>query len=254
MAQDRGHDQGKTVDGKKRYIGVDLARTAALVAMVAYHFTYDLDLFGFVPRGTSTSGWFWWHARLTAGSFIFLAGLSLWLAHGQGIRWAAFLRRLGIILAAALAVTVVTHFALPGLTVFYGILHSIALSSVLALAVLRLPVLITLSIAAAVFWLPYIWTSPAFNGALVWTGLGTIRPITADFLPLFPWLAPMLAGVATGRALQHFARWRWLDWPQTPLLRRLAWPGQHSLGVYLIHQPILIGLVAGTAWLLPSLR
>jgi hypothetical protein len=117
----------------KRYHAVDIARTAALAGMVVFHFVYDLDLFGWVPRGTATQGWFWYHARLVAGSFIFLAGLSLWLAHGRGIRWSAFARRAAILALAAAAVTVATHFALPGLTIFYGILHSILVSSVVGL-------------------------------------------------------------------------------------------------------------------------
>jgi uncharacterized membrane protein len=232
-----------------RLIGLDLARTAALAAMVAYHFTYDLDILGLIPRGTATSGWFWWHARLTAGSFIFLAGVSLWLAHGQGIRWPAFWRRFGKIAAAALLVTVVTHFALPGLTIFYGILHSIAVSSLLGLAVLRLPALATLALAAAMAALPYAFTHPAFDGLMVWTGLGPTRPITADFLPLFPWAAPLLAGVAAGRLFSRFALWPGLDLPSTPTLRALAWPGRHSLAIYLIHQPVLIGGLTAWLWL-----
>jgi uncharacterized membrane protein len=234
---------------RTRLLGLDLARTAALAAMVAYHFTYDLDIFGLIPRGTATSGWFWWHARLTAGSFIFLAGVSLWLAHGQGIRWPAFWRRFGKIAAAALLVTVVTHFALPGLTIFYGILHSIAVSSLLGLAVLRLPALLTLALAAAMAALPYAFTHPAFDGLMVWTGLGPTRPVTADFLPLFPWAAPLLAGVAAGRLASRFALWPALDLPSTPTLRTLAWPGRHSLAIYLIHQPVLIGGLTAWLWL-----
>jgi uncharacterized membrane protein len=232
-----------------RLIGLDIARTVALVAMVAYHFTFDLDLFGLIPPGTATSGLFWWHARLNAGSFIFLAGLSLWLSHGHGIRWPAFWRRIGKIAAAAALVTVVTQFAMPGLTVFYGILHSIALSSLLALAVLRLPTLVTLALAAAVFALPLVFRDPMFQGALVWTGLAPIPPRTADFLPLFPWLAPMLAGVATGRLMTRYALWPGLDWPATPLTRALAWPGRHTLAIYLIHQPLLIGAFNLWFWL-----
>jgi uncharacterized membrane protein len=234
---------------KDRLLGLDLARTAALVAMVAYHFTYDLDIFGLIPRGTATSGWFWWHARLTAGSFIFLAGVSLWLAHGAGIRWPAFWRRFGKIAAAALLVTIVTYFALPGLTIFYGILHSIAVSSILGLAVLRLPALATLALAAACAALPYAFTHPAFDGLMVWTGLGPTRPVTADFLPLFPWVAPLLAGVAAGKLANRFNLWPRLAPTGTPLLNALAWPGQHSLAIYLIHQPILIGGFTAFFWL-----
>ncbi|MFZ1341252.1 MAG: heparan-alpha-glucosaminide N-acetyltransferase [Paracoccaceae bacterium] len=234
----------------RRLIGIDLARTAALVAMVAYHFTYDLDLFGFIPRGTSITGVFWWHARLTAGSFVFLAGVSLWLAHGQGIRWPAFWRRFAKIAVAAGLVTLGTHFALPGLTVFYGILHSIALSSLIALAVLRLPVVVTLALAAAIFALPFGFRDPAFQGALVWTGLAPVPPVTADFLPLFPWLAPMLAGVALARLFTWAKLWHLLAPPPIPLLTALAWPGKHTLAIYLLHQPILIALVGGTGWLL----
>jgi uncharacterized membrane protein len=233
---------------------VDIARTAALAGMVVFHFVYDLDLFGWLPRGTSVTGWFWFHARIVAGSFLFLAGLSLWLAHGQGIRWAAFGRRLAVIAAAAGAVTLVTHFALPGLTVFYGILHSIAVSSVAGLLFLRLPAAVTLAAAAAVFALPWVWTDPAFGGWLIWTGLSPDRPVTADFEPFFPWFAPFLAGLATGRLLTRFNLWRRLSLAPTPALRRLAWPGQHSLAIYLVHQPLLIGLVLSATWLAGHLR
>ncbi|MFZ1469110.1 MAG: heparan-alpha-glucosaminide N-acetyltransferase [Paracoccaceae bacterium] len=233
----------------KRLLGLDLAKTAALFAMVTYHFTYDLDLFGFIPRGTSITGAFWWHARLTAGSFIFLAGVSLWLAHGSGIRWPAFWRRFAKLAAAAGLVTIGTYFAMPELTIFYGILQSIAISSVIALAVLRLPALLTLALAVAVFVLPLIFRDAAFQGWLIWTGLAPQPPFTADFLPLFPWLAPMLAGVAAGRIFSRLNLWPALALPQTPILRALAWPGKHTLVIYLIHQPILIGCFNAYFWL-----
>ncbi len=233
----------------ERLIGLDIARTAALVSMVAYHFTYDLDLFGLIPQNTAVTGFFWWHARATAGSFIFLAGLSLWLAHGAGIRWPAFWKRFAKITAAAALVSIATYFTLPGLTVFYGILHSIAVSSVVALAVLRLPAALTLALAAAAFALPLVFRDPAFDGALVWTGLGTVPPVTADFLPLSPWIAPMLAGVAAGRLISRFALWPRLALVPTRLARALAWPGRHTLAIYLIHQPLMIGAFNLWFWL-----
>ena len=233
----------------ERLIGLDIIKTAALALMVAYHFTYDLDLFGLIPRGTSVSGFFWWHARLTAGSFILLAGLSLWLMHGAGIRWPLFWRREAKIAGAALLVTIGFAVVMPQVLVFYGILHSIAVSSLICLAVLRLPALATLTLAAVVFALPFMFRDPAFNDWLIWTGLGTERPITADFEPLFPWLAPMLAGVALSRGASHFNLWRSLDWPATPVTRALSWPGRHTLPIYLIHQPLMIGAFNLWFWL-----
>ena len=238
-----------TAPRKARYLAVDLARTAALAGMVAFHFTYDLDIFGWVPPGTAVTGWFWWHARIVAGSFIFLAGLGLWLSQGEAFRPRPFLRRLIRIGAAAALVTAVTAVVLPGLTIFYGILHSIAVSSVLGLLFLRLPALLVLTLAAGVAVLPYHFAHPAFDGWLVWTGLSGRVPMTAYYEPLFPWFAPFLAGIAAGRLLDHFRLWPRIEPRATPLLRRLAWPGQHSLAIYLIHQPVLFGGVYAFTWI-----
>ena len=74
-------------EGEGRIVALDLARALALVAMAVFHFTFDLELFGLVQPGTTMLPGWRWLAYLTAGSFLFLAGVSLWLAHGQGIRW-----------------------------------------------------------------------------------------------------------------------------------------------------------------------
>ena len=71
-----------------RIPALDIARSLALVAMVVFHFTFDLELFGYLRPGTTTMPGPWRAlAVVTAVSFLFLAGVSLWLAHGRGIRW-----------------------------------------------------------------------------------------------------------------------------------------------------------------------
>jgi hypothetical protein len=72
-------------------------------------------------------------ARAIAASFLTLAGVGLALAHGDGVRWRAFLRPLGIVAGAALGVTLATWVVFPDTFVFFGILHCIAASSLLAL-------------------------------------------------------------------------------------------------------------------------
>jgi uncharacterized membrane protein len=224
---------------------VDAARTAALAGMATFHLTFDLEMFGHLPPGTVAMPGAWgYFARLVAGSFLFLAGVSLVLAHGDGIRWPSFLRRLALLAAAALAVTVGTFAIMPDQFVFFGILHAIATCSVIGLLFLRLPPLLTLAVAAVVFVLPWLWSSPAFSSPLLlWLGLAPTPPHAMDFEPLFPWLAPFLTGMALTKAAKTSALWPTLSRPSGPMLHRLTWPGRHSLVIYLLHQPVLIGLV-----------
>lgn len=226
-----------------RLIGLDLARALALVGMAVYHFTVDLEMFGVVAPGTTVSGLWFWFARLIAGSFLFLAGFSLFLAHGGGIRWPAFLHRLAVIAAAAALISAATFYAMPDAYVFFGILHSIALCSVIGLLFLRAPLPLTLLAAGFALAAPRYLRSAVFDApVLAWIGLSTTIPRSIDFEPVFPWLAPLLFGIASARwasgsgPVARFARPAPAKW-----LRALAWPGRHSLAIYLIHQPVLFG-------------
>lgn len=229
-----------------RMPGLDLARTAALAGMILYHFVYDLDFFGLLPRGTIWSGLWPLLARSVAASFLFLSGVSLYLAHRHGIRWRAFLTRLAKIASAAALVTVATWIVAPTHFIFFGILHAIAFASVVGLLFLRLPAVVTLLAAGAILVAPLYLAGAAFNqSGLLWLGLFTRHPATMDFEPVFPWLAAALAGIATAQLAEVVGFLRLATPSQAPgrLIRCLTWPGQHSLTIYLVHQPVLIGLV-----------
>jgi len=212
--------------------------------MVCFHIVFDLQMFGHLPFGTTLHPVFYWHARLVAGSFLFLAGVSLWLAHGQGIRWPAFWRRWIKLVAAAALVTVATYVALPEYFVYFGILHCIAASSLIGLFALRLPAAAVAALGAVIMVASYILPDPAFNAPLLrFIGLATEPAMTVDFEPLFPWVGPFLLGLASAKWASARGLLHRRVLPDTPVLRRLAWPGQHSLVVYLVHQPILIALI-----------
>ena len=62
---------------------VDAARGVAILAMVVYHFTWDLSLQGLVRVNPTIDPAWMWFARLIAGSFLALVGVSgayLWRA------------------------------------------------------------------------------------------------------------------------------------------------------------------------------
>lgn len=228
---------------------VDWLRTAAILAMAAYHLGWDLQMFGLLPPGTTATGWWPFAARTIASSFLILAGLSIWLAHGRRFRLGGFARRLAVLVAAAAAVSAATWIAVPQAWVRFGILHAIALSSVIALAFLRLRWWMTAAAAAAVLFAGPMVRGPAFDGAWwLWSGLGTRGPAMIDWEPLVPFLAPVLAGLAFGQA----GGVRLLAWGPAGTGRLsawVAWPGRHALPIYLAHQPVLIACVAAWAWI-----
>lgn len=227
-----------------RHLALDIARTAALLGMIAFHTVFDLQMFGLVPYGTTATPFFYWHARIVAGAFLFLSGVSLWLAHGQTIRWPGFWRRWIKLAAAALLVTLATRAALPDYYVFFGILHCLAVSSLLGLATLRLPTPVIAALGIAVMAASYHLPGPAFDApALRFLGLSTVPALTVDFEPIFPWFGPFLLGLAMAKLFSRLQLWPRMALPQTRLSRALAWPGQHSLLVYLAHQPLLMGLI-----------
>lgn len=234
-----------------RIFALDWARTAALVAMAAFHAGRDLEVLGIWPPGSTFGGAWDLAARTIAGSFVFLAGLSLWLAHGRTIRWRAFGRRLGLLVLAAGAVSLGTWLFAPAVWVRFGILHSIALCSVLSLPFLKAPWWISAATGAAILWWGPSLDLRAFDGAgWVWTGLSRTVPPMMDWEPVVPWLAPMLLGVAVGRLGTAVSLWpRLAVRPRDPgrVAHALALPGRHSLAVYLIHQPLIVGAIL--AWI-----
>lgn len=228
----------------RRILSLDIARSAAFVGMAIYHFTFDLEMFGYIAPGTSVSGGWAIFARVIAGSFLFLVGVSLYLAHGNGIRWRPFLRRLAMVAAAAALITAATRYAMPDSYIFFGILHSITVASLLGLLFLRLPALLALAAAALiVFAKPYLQNGWFDAPVLAALGLTTWPVRSVDFVPVFPWFAATLAGIGAAKIGRAAGFWQWLgQWGDgnSRFGRIAAWPGRHSLVLYLVHQPVLI--------------
>lgn len=232
-----------------RVPAIDVARTVALLAMAVFHLGRDLEIVGLWPPGaTFTPAWTWF-ARAIAGSFVGLAGVSLWLAHGHGLRGRAFLRRLGVLVAAAAGVSLATYLTFPDAWVRFGILHSIAVSSVIGLAALRLPWPAIAAAGVAIVWIGATAEIGALSGARwLWVGLSDRVPPMMDWEPIFPWTGPFLLGLAAAKAADRAGLWaRLRRTPPDPAGARpwtgwLSWPGRHSLAIYLIHQPVLFGV------------
>ena len=234
---------------RARMDALDVARGLALLAMAVYHFSWDLLWFGLVDWPVDSSPGWRIFAGLIAGSFLALVGVGLVLAHGRGIRWRKALLRAGRIALAAAAISLGTWVVLDAQYVRFGILHEIALGSLLALPAVFLPPLVTLALAALVVALPHVVTlSFAGDGWFTWTGLVGYAPPSVDHVPLAPWFGAILAGVALARLVIGSRPWkRFAAWNASGrTAKAFAFAGRHSLAVYLLHQPILFGAVWAT--------
>lgn len=237
---------------RPRLPALDAARGLALIAMATYHFSWDLEFFGYLAPGTSTQGFLRIYARLIASTFLFLAGFSLVLAQYPTLRLQPFLRRLAVIVAAALAISVATYWFTPDSWIFFGILHAIALSSLIGLLFLKAPPLVTLVAAAVSFALPSLLRSPSFDAWYFWfLGLSETLPRSNDYVPLLPWIGALLTGIAMARFLVDGNRLGWIArLPAGPAW--LRWGGRHSLTVYLLHQPVLIAGLYLASFVVPA--
>jgi uncharacterized membrane protein len=134
--------------------------------------------------------------------------------------------------------------------VFFGVLHFIALASVLGLVFVRAG-WFSLLAGVAVIALDACYQSPWFDVVgRRWIGLMTYKPPTEDYVPLVPWFGVVLLGIFAGPELQRLARR--LQPRRVPVpFGVLAGAGRHSLMIYLLHQPVLIGALALYVRLLP---
>lgn len=232
------------VPARKRLAIIDMARGVAIVAMIVYHFAWDLGYTGLVGFDvTQEPGWIAFQ-RLIVSSFLLLTGVSLVLVHGNGIRWKAFWRRFALVGGAALLVTAGTYVFSPETFVHFGILHAIALFGLMGLAFLRLPLPFVGLVAATAIILPLLVESPFFSDrALSWIGLWDVPPLSEDLVPVLPWFGVTLAGIAAARWARDngvFERLAVIE-ARNVLSKALALAGKWSLVIYLVHQPVMLG-------------
>jgi uncharacterized membrane protein len=269
----------------RRLASLDIARGLALLAMFAFHFLWDLGHFGYIDAEFPLSPSVRAFGHAIAIAFLFIAGISLVLAHGDRPHWPRFWRRFAIVAAAAALVSAATYLLDPDAFIFFGILHCIAAASLLSAPFLFLPWGGSLAVAALVAAAPLVAANSFFDAwPWWWTGLSTFEPSSNDYRPLLPWLGAMLAGVAAAKAfrahpsLDHAAFRRnrpnaenvvdsnsieraqrekpvpaFSQRALAPLSvgangsRRLEWLGQRSLPIYLAHQPALFAAFGALA-------
>lgn len=232
----------------RRYDRIDALRGAAIVWMTAFHFSFDLNYFGWIRQDFYRSPLWTVQRACIVSLFLFCAGLGQAVAFTQGQGWPRFARRWAQIAGCALLVTAGSYAMFPHSFIYFGVLHGIALMLVIVRLTADWRRWLWLAGAVAIG-LP--WLAPAAHAHwpqlevlntpwLNWLGFISRKPVTEDYVPLLPWLGVMWWGMAAGQWLLR-ERAAWVQGPIPAPLAPLAWMGRWSLSWYMLHQPLLIG-------------
>lgn len=234
----------------QRFDSLDALRGVAIVWMTAYHFCFDLNHFGYLRQNFYADPFWTWQRTAIVSLFLFTAGLGQAIAVSQGQSWRRFWRRWGQVAGGALLVSAGSYAMFPQSFIYFGVLHGMAVM----LLIVRLTAawgawLWILGGAAIAMKFVAIHAHTSWTGAeflnenyFNWLGLISRKPMTEDYVPLIPWLGVMWWGMAAGNwALRQRPHWFGVDSGATG--HPLSWLGRWSLPYYLLHQPLLIGLL-----------
>jgi len=226
---------------------LDLLRGLAIVAMVLYHGVWDVWSVGMLDIDPVHDPLSLWSRSTILGTFLLLVGMGTSLGAAGGWNGRRFLRRLGFLVLGAGAVTAASLIVFPATPIFFGVLHHIAVASLLALLLVRLPPFLVAALGVGILVLDGRVAFDVFNGPwLNWIGLATTAPPSNDYVPLVPWFGLVAIGVAVGRwerLVVLLARPRL----ESRFARILIRMGRSGLLIYLLHQPILYGAILGLA-------
>ena len=235
-----------------RFALLDLVRGGALIAMTVYHGAWDISYFGLVEwKVASHPGWLWFRSSIIV-IFLMLTGINLALIKSYThIKKRRLWYRIGRLTVASALVSFVSYLFAPTYWVFFGVLHCIALAHLLLPRAARWSGSVLIGLAIFILLIDHSFAHPIFDTSwLLWVGLGTQTPQTLDYVPLIPWFGPILIGIFIGHRLfvaggRHLNRYAFFSfsWNEWRLIRWLTFCGRHSLIYYLLHQPILIGLL-----------
>jgi uncharacterized membrane protein len=242
----------------QRFEAVDALRGLAMLWMTLFHFSFDLDHFGFIKQNFYHDPLWTWQRTLIVSLFLFCAGLGQAIAMAQAQSWSRFWRRWVQILFCALLVTLGSWCMYPQSFIYFGVLHGIALMLIIARLTARwgdrLWWLGGFAIAIYFVAVQAMQTGATaefisnFNAPkLNWLGLVTRKPVTEDYVPLLPWLGVMWWGVAAGNWLSDHGK-IYLQWSLPKALKFLSLLGRWSLSYYMVHQPAMIAALLVVGW------
>jgi len=235
----------------KRYWEIDAVRGIAVVLMILYHICFDLDFLGIINIQLNTIPFLLFLYPIGT-LFLLLVGISLTLRYEQikeivsfQKRFFLFLKQGTVLLSFGLLITAVTYLYPRQGFIIFGVLHCIGISIILGyFFVSKKNLSLFLGVLCILF--GFVFSFIRIDSYwFLWLGFRPIGFYTLDYFPLFPWFGIVLIGIFLGNTLYPNGnrRFKCTVSYKHSILKNLLFLGRHSLFIYLIHQPIIIGVL-----------
>jgi len=226
-----------------RLPGLDIFRGVAILLMVIFHFSFDLNNFHIVDLDLK-HGDFWKYFRyFIVSMFVFSAGISLQLANKNGIDLAKLKKRILVLSLASLAVTVGSYTQFPKTWIYFGILHFFLFSSLVGLLFLKLPKLTLMSAVFILLGYNFSFLNMHWLYAVLQEPLSLPSYYTEDLANIIPWFGVFLLGISfTQYGFAQRAFKLSLFEKNNSFNIIFSYIGKHSLIIYLLHQPLLFAI------------
>ncbi len=227
---------------KSRIWELDALRGVCILCVIVVHFLFDLSFFG--GLSLTLPAWYVFLQEYGGAIFVVLSGICVTLGSKS-------VRRGLIVFACGMLITAVTYgmyrLGMSGadVVVKFGVLHLLGVCMLVYPAFKKLPpaMLTVLGLVIAI-------TGYAIRGIIVpqhWLfplGLTYEGFTSSDYFPLFPQLGYFLIGAAIGKTAYREKKTLLPgSFQKTPVARFFCWCGRQSLFIYLLHQPIVYGLL-----------
>ena len=176
--------------------------------------------------------------------FVILSGVSVTLGR-RSIRRGLQVLGCGLLITAVTGGMYLLRMANKDLIIYFGVLHLLGVCMLLWPVFKKLPPA-ALAVLGAGFVALGVWLRTVRVGTVWLLPLGLTFPgfSSGDYFPLFPHLGWFLLGAVLGKLVykekrSHFSQ----KSAESAPVRFFRFCGRHSIWIYLIHQPVLYGIV-----------
>ena len=215
----------------RRIWEIDFLRAIAVILMVTFHVIFDLKEFAGIAINYQSGLWYW-VGKVSALMFLFLAGISSGFSKNsvkRGMR----------ILLVAVVITFVTYIFFREQYIRFGMLHLLGVGMILFPLFKRMNnILLIISAAAIAFTAVLIKGTLADTSLLLPFGVSYKGFVSLDYYPISPYLSVFILGVLAYKIYycksESFFKFNYEN-------EYISVISKNSLGIYLIHQPILVG-------------